>query len=197
MSSKIVDLKLLDNKQMLHIVSEVVVLIGLTFYFSSQNKKLHEHIESVHGRLEKQEDKIQKLETTIQQMSTVITQLSQGVQQIGGNTAILANRVASLSAPELKKPKKPVPKPVSEQKPTLVKSKVRFTPSVKEVPEEEEDQEEEIVETEDDIIEEEDEEELSDSDLDAEIREELNELNDTQKTESTNSDQQTGLKKQS
>lgn len=59
---------LLQNKQVAHIATEIVVLIGLTFYFSSKNKKLLEHIEDLSQRLEDQEDIIQKHEQIINQL---------------------------------------------------------------------------------------------------------------------------------
>lgn len=60
--------KFFENKQLIHIVSEAVVLLGISFYFSSQNKKLMNHIEELAHRLEEQDDKIQKLTTTLEQM---------------------------------------------------------------------------------------------------------------------------------
>ena len=30
----------MENKQMIHIASEIVALVGLTFYFNQKNKKL-------------------------------------------------------------------------------------------------------------------------------------------------------------
>lgn len=68
---------LLKNKQqMIHIVSEVVVLLGLTFYFSSKNKKLMQHIEDLAQRLEEQEDNIQKHDQLIRQLAGTIQQLN-------------------------------------------------------------------------------------------------------------------------
>jgi DNA primase len=51
-----------NNKQMMHVIAEVVVFFGLIFYFSSQNKKLTSHIESLAQRIEEQEDLLQKSE---------------------------------------------------------------------------------------------------------------------------------------
>lgn len=51
--------KLLKNKVAIHIASEVVVLLGLTYYFSSKNRKLLEHIEDLSQRLEEHEEVIQ------------------------------------------------------------------------------------------------------------------------------------------
>ncbi len=53
---------------MIHIVSEVVVLVGLTFYFNQKNKKLRAHIEDLAQRLEEQEDLLQKHDQIIKQL---------------------------------------------------------------------------------------------------------------------------------
>ncbi len=60
--------KLLENKQIIHIATEIIVLIGITFYFSSKNRKLSAHIEDLSQRLEDQEDLIQKHEQIIRQL---------------------------------------------------------------------------------------------------------------------------------
>jgi hypothetical protein len=60
--------KLLENKQIIHIATEIVVMMGIIFYFSSKNKKLLEHIEDLSQRLEDQEDLIQKHEQIIRQL---------------------------------------------------------------------------------------------------------------------------------
>lgn len=67
--------RLLDNKQMIHIASEVVALIGLTFYFSSKNRKLSGHIEELAQRLEEQESHIKKLDNVIQQLTQRMSNL--------------------------------------------------------------------------------------------------------------------------
>jgi uncharacterized coiled-coil protein SlyX len=77
MESKTDVSKFLNNKQFIHIATEVVVLIGISFYFSSKNKKLSGHIEELSQRIEEQEDIIQKLQTQIQQLSVSVSQLSQ------------------------------------------------------------------------------------------------------------------------
>ena len=61
-----------NNKQLIHIGAEIIVLLGLTFYFSSKNKKLTEHIEELAQRLEDQEDKIVALENNITNLTAVI-----------------------------------------------------------------------------------------------------------------------------
>lgn len=67
--------QILENKQMIHIVSEVVVLIGLTFYFNQKNKKLLNHIEDLAQRIEEQEDLLQKHENIIKKLVSSINEL--------------------------------------------------------------------------------------------------------------------------
>jgi len=64
--------KLIENKQIIHIATEIIVILGVTFYFSSKNKKLLEHIEDLSQRLEEQEDLIQKHEQIIKQLVNAI-----------------------------------------------------------------------------------------------------------------------------
>ena len=61
--------KPLDNKQMIHIGCEVVALMGLAFYFSGKNKTLQTHIEELSQKIEEQDDKIQKLEEMVKNMN--------------------------------------------------------------------------------------------------------------------------------
>lgn len=205
------EVKLFDNKQLLHIGAEVVVLLGLTFYFSSKNKKLVEHIENLSQRMEEQEDKIQKLELKLQQLTQVIPQLSQGLQQVSLNTNALADRMNSAPSHRANKERRralpPRVSPVAEVS-ILKDTRVKESPSGRERSESPKQRVqfaqpshnardlEDVVKDEDDLeepeetIAEEDEEELSDSDLDKEISEELKELSENEK------DDESGLKKQ-
>lgn len=58
----------MENKQMIHIASEIVALVGLTFYFNQKNKKLLGHIENLAQKIEEQEDLLQKHEHIIKKM---------------------------------------------------------------------------------------------------------------------------------
>lgn len=74
---------LLENKQqMIHIASEVVVLLGLTFYFNQQNKKLTGHIEDLAQRIEEQEDLIQNHENVIKQLVEQVNLLAKRQQNM-------------------------------------------------------------------------------------------------------------------
>lgn len=70
--------KFFENKQLLvHVVSEVVVLIGITYYFSGKNKKLMNHIEDLVQRIEEQEDIIQQHDQQIKKLISFHVQKSQ------------------------------------------------------------------------------------------------------------------------
>jgi len=60
--------KLLENKQLIHIVSELVILLGITFYFSRKIKKLSSQIEDLALKIEEQDDIIQKHEQIIRSL---------------------------------------------------------------------------------------------------------------------------------
>lgn len=102
--------KLLENKQqMIHIASEVVVLIGLTFYFNQQNKKLTGHIEDLAQRIEEQEDLIQNHENVIKQLVEQVNLLAQRQQNM--LSAVPQPQVAPKPQPALRpKPKTRLPK---------------------------------------------------------------------------------------
>jgi hypothetical protein len=60
--------KIFDNKQMVHIASEVVVLIALVYYFNQKNKKLLGYIEDLSQRIEEQEDMIENHENMLRKI---------------------------------------------------------------------------------------------------------------------------------
>jgi hypothetical protein len=92
---------LIENTQLIHIVSEIVVLFGVTFYFSSKNKKIMSHIEELAQRLEDQEDHIQKLENSIKQMTNVFTQVTQKLQVHDNNFNELLQRINILHSKDI------------------------------------------------------------------------------------------------
>jgi hypothetical protein len=103
--------QILENKQMIHIVSEVVVLIGLTFYFNQKNKKLLNHIEDLAQRIEEQEDLLQKHENIIKKLVSSINELhannpSQPLpKNVMGKPVSKASPKASPKAPPKASPK--------------------------------------------------------------------------------------------
>jgi len=49
-----------NNKQAVHVISEIVTLVGITFYFNHQNKKLKHYIDDLTERLNDQETLLEK-----------------------------------------------------------------------------------------------------------------------------------------
>lgn len=124
----------LENKQLVHIASEIIVLIGLTFYFSSKNKKLLSHIEGLSQRLEDQEDRIQKLEDSKASMEQTIKQLENNLnlltQRCRESFTEIDRRLFNMADSSVKVPlasvDPPKPRPViSSQRPVHVKSVIK------------------------------------------------------------------------
>lgn len=145
--------KLVENKQLIHIATEIVVIFGITFYLTSKNRKLLEHIEDLSQRLEEQEDLIQKHDQ-------IIKQLVQVINNIPVNQPKPVSDVKEI--PESKKNlKQHIPR------------KVKFTPRQPDLKEQERKERKEVIEEES--------ESDKESDLDREIAEELADLqNDKQ-----------------
>ena len=149
--------KLLENKQIIHIVTEIIAAIVIIFYFSSKNKKLLGHIEDLSQRLEEQEDIIQKHELIIKQLVHVINNR-------GPITAVpKINNIPKSPVKEKKIIKKPISRPrVSFND----NEEVKENPKPKQV--------ERVIEK---VLEQVTEESSDDSDdIDEEIAEELDEL---------------------
>jgi len=49
-----------NNKQAVHVISEIVTLVGITYYFNHQNKKLKHYIDDLTERLNDQETLLEK-----------------------------------------------------------------------------------------------------------------------------------------
>lgn len=61
--------KLFENKQLfIHIATEMIVIVGVFFYFSQKHRKLLGNIEELSQRLEEQEEIIQKHDKLIQKL---------------------------------------------------------------------------------------------------------------------------------
>jgi len=150
--------KILENKQIIHIVCEAVVIFGLVIHFSKKNKKLTSYIEDVEQRLQEQEELIQKHEQIIGKL----------IETINNMTLSKQHSSKKLNKPSQKKvhtqPPLKTPVPVLQQRSS--RPKIDFYISEEDEEDEEEDEEEDDQE----------EEYSSDEDLDAEIAEELQEL---------------------
>ena len=170
--------KILENKQIIHIATEIVALMGIIFYFSSKNKKLLSHIEDLSQRLEEQEDLIQKHEKIIKQLVQIVnkngtvqhTQPTQPTQPTQQSSTPVAHPVVRSKTKNIQKSK-----PLNEKNTTQSKNnnnrplvsfndneevEEKFTPK---------EQLQEQLSDDDD-----------DSELDAEIADELDELEELQ-----------------
>lgn len=169
---------------MIHIVSEIVILVGIIFYFNQKHKKTLKHIEDLAQRLEDQEDLIQKHEEIIQKLVGVINTQYASNQNTTKPPEKYVN-IKKVSAPQPPPPAAPKKtfKKVSVQKPESPK-KVIIKPEPaliikphKIVEEQVFDLNPRVIELDDDIDEEvRDEVELIEEDLDAELADELEEL---------------------
>ena len=165
--------KLLEKKDIIHIATEIVVLIGITFYFSSKNKKLLDHIEDLSKRLEEQEDLLQKHEKIIMQLVQNINNQQHTTRHTSSPT-----EQNSLPKPVIHQPtyhKRSKQSTIKEQNhmKTIPAVKVAF----KNIEETQESKRSKIVLEEHDSN---DEESCEDSDLDKEIAAELQELDDNE-----------------
>ena len=63
---------ILDKSQIIHIVSVIIVLFGLTFYFTQKNNKLMGFINDLNKKIEDQENIIQKHEQMILKLINIV-----------------------------------------------------------------------------------------------------------------------------
>ena len=69
--------KIFENKTFLiHIAAEIIIIIGVSFYFSQKNKKLMGHINDLIQRIEDQEDMIQKHEQLINNLTNALNDIN-------------------------------------------------------------------------------------------------------------------------
>lgn len=160
--------KLLENKQIVHIATEIVVLIGITFYFSSKNKKLLGHIEDLSQRLEDQEDMIQKHEQIIKQLVQVINNKSPGPKSAHVSPKHNQPSQQQRHSPSNRKHRRHRSEEHKRES-TQKSHKKHLSPPPQHIYEDDE----QVYEKINDEVSSED-----DSELDAEIAEELNELNE-------------------
>ena len=66
----------MENKHIIHIISEIVVLFGITFYFNQQNQKLKSYIEDLAQRMEEQEDALKRQEEIIKSLASLVNNIS-------------------------------------------------------------------------------------------------------------------------
>ena len=160
--------KFLDGKmQLIHVTSEIVVLLGLTFYFSQKNRQLMSHIEGLATRLEEQEDLIQKHEQIIKKLVEYVNSENTRKSRQNSHQQPSYPRNSSQAQRTPKGPQHPPP-PVK----LFVHTELPFTPPVSNP-----------TPSHIEIVEEDEEE-----DLDAELESELGELVESEQTGLKNED---------
>ena len=95
--------KMFENKQIIHIAAEIIVIGGLTFYFNQKHKKVVKQVEELNQRLEQQNMILQKHEQIIQRLVNTF------------NLSIKQNS----QKPNVQKPEKPLQKSVYSEKQNL------------------------------------------------------------------------------
>ena len=66
---------LAKNSQIIHIVAECVILIGITFYFISRNNKLSKNLALTSKRVADLEEKVARQDTMINQLLRVVNSI--------------------------------------------------------------------------------------------------------------------------
>ena len=209
--------KLMENKHMIHVLSEIAAMLGITFYFSKQNKKLKGYIEDVAQRMEEQEDLIQRHEEMLKVLAARVggmppqqpmrnsdpsadQQMQMQMQMQQQMRQMQQQQEPRVDVPRLSKPKRSLVKNrtrpsatdavmvITDGKPdnptrSSGRQKVSFNPAPPEPVQLRQPVYEEYEEDSPD----------SESDMDAELEEELGELTET---DDDDSDDETDLKKQ-
>lgn len=69
--------KMLENKSLvIHVAAEIIIVTGISFYFSQKNKKIMGHINDLIQRIEEQEDTIQKHEQLINNLTNALNDIN-------------------------------------------------------------------------------------------------------------------------
>jgi hypothetical protein len=124
------------NKQILHIVVEIIVISGVIIYFSYKHKKLVTRVEELSKQLEIQNEIIQKHEQ-------IINQLIMSIQSAGSNKVNSQCYTGNDSNDAGCKPKKINKHKDSNVSKKITKQKILITKQKQEEEEEEEEQEQE------------------------------------------------------
>jgi hypothetical protein len=98
---------LIEREQIIHIVSEVVIIAGVSIYFHYQNKKQCERIDELENVVIQLQDLVAKQDETILKLSNDIKFLSMNLQNVNKS---IQNLSAEKSEQSLKKNDKTQPK---------------------------------------------------------------------------------------
>ena len=161
----------LNNQQMVHILSEVIVFIGITFYFSTR-------IKYIEKKMILQNNRINDLENMIEQQGKVIKMI---LHKFAAGSSPNPVEEEAVEENSLKNRQSKLVEAVKKNKNKKVKE-IKVEPKIEEIIDEEEVDEEEVDEEEVDE-EEVDEEEVDEEDEDLKDEEKLvemleNEIND-------------------
>lgn len=169
--------KILENKHTIHIVSEIIALCSVTMYFSSKNKKLSNQIDDLTKHINELDDVINKHEQIIKKLAENLTKLTiQNTSRtdMGQSISPPPKNLKSQSKPTSRKSEKS--ENVKKQMhtslyPPVKQHQTKITIAPPPPPKKEEESEEEEVEEEDT------------DELDAEIEEELRDLDEEEEIE--------------
>lgn len=156
---------LYEKKEIIHIASEIIVIVGIVYYFNQKNKKLLTHIEDLVQRIEDQEDMLQKHEQIIKSLVENLNRMANSQHLNDQQKQSIPNQKSSAPKNKIKQSPKTHTKSPLSAPPKQEKSKVHVSfqkPAPKPIIEEEEYSDGEEIE--------------SNSDLDIELAEELGEL---------------------
>lgn len=110
---------LFDNKQLVHIACEFVALAGISFYFSSKNRKLSSHIEELSQAVENQQQIISNLQGEINKLRQGFQGFSEEVakkmKELQEDQILLSIRVDNGVIPVSIEKKKQVKQPPKQQ----------------------------------------------------------------------------------
>lgn len=154
---------LLEKKEIIHIASEVIVIVGIVYYFNQKNKTLLTHIEDLVQRIEEQEDLLQKHEQIIKNLVENLNHLANSQhERPANNQQSISHQKHTVPKNKIKQSQKTHTKPpLSIPQKQKSKAHVSFQNPTPIISEEDYSDGEEIE---------------SNSDLDMELAEELQEL---------------------
>ena len=92
----------IENKQLIHVATEIVVGLSVTFYFNQQNKKLKSYIDVLSQRIEEQEEEIQKHSEIIEKLLKVNNESQMNLPQTNSTHKITKTKI--VKKPIVKKP---------------------------------------------------------------------------------------------
>ena len=156
----------LDTKQILHIVTELIVIVGISIYFVNKNKILSDHIEELELKIKQQEEILQNHDNLILK---------------------IMNTINVMNSPQHQQPQQPQPQPQIPQ--LLQKNKIKLPKNINsskkvvmiippspQKPVQKKPKVEEIIEEDEEEDEHDWDNEFKEEDLDEELLEELKDL---------------------